>query len=498
MKRCPSDTRLLVDNANVQISNFALRYWYFLDSSPDNHNRIGFGLNQAQTPEPVPSLQSSEIEPLRNRQKEQLRYLAPDGHFYCATSQLDWRMVVGLGSDHVQETNMTLEHIHGVPYLPGSAFKGIVRSWVIQEYFTDEKEATRDFQTGDSVDLRQKKENFFAVFGSQKCAGQVQFLDALPASGVHFDIDIMNPHFSQYYTGSEFPTDFQSPNPIYFLTLKGTRFQFLIVAQTAPLLILAKNWFDEAIASQGFGAKSAVGYGYFRELNDKTDELKYEFAEKLSLDDAYKIYSHQPDQQDTIYIDLDPLVDYFPKFAVIITEGICEIESIGGINDIPELLVEADAGIVISSEFGKWVYEKTRARLFEEVLPEFPNLVYRAPFRQTLRNSSQRKLLQEKLLQIAINTRRMINNNLPQADRELLADRLIDTADNLAGGEVFTNLSSDEGNVLVERLFEIAEALLTEAIEETIPESIDVEGGRTIICGGLENGNLILRRYTNQ
>ena len=181
MKKCPADTSTLIQPSDVKISNFALHYRYFLDSSLGPGHRIGFGLNQAQTPNSVPSLASSEIEPVRNRQTEQLRHLAPAGHFYCATARIDWRMVVGLGSDHVQETSMTLDHVYGIPYLPGSAVKGVVRSWVIQEYFTDEEEATRDFQTGDSVNLKQKKENFFAVFGSQKCAGQVQFLDALPA-----------------------------------------------------------------------------------------------------------------------------------------------------------------------------------------------------------------------------------------------------------------------------------------------------------------------------
>ena len=134
--KCPFDTYNLIQQSNVEVSNFALRYRYFLDWSIDNRrNRIGFGLNQAKTPQPVQSLNSSEVEPLRNRQMEQLRHLASDGNFYFATSRIDWRMVVGLGSDHVQETNMTLDHVHGIPYLPGSAIKGIVRSWVIQEFF---------------------------------------------------------------------------------------------------------------------------------------------------------------------------------------------------------------------------------------------------------------------------------------------------------------------------------------------------------------------------
>ena len=202
-------------------------------------------------------------------------------------------------------------------------------------------------------------------------------------------------------------------------------------------------------------------------------------------------------------LTLHLLLIIFPKFSVIITEDICEIEKIGGIDDIPELLIQADTGIVIPSKFGKWVYEKTKSKLFERELPVFPNLIYRSEFNRNRRGllqdqSDQFKLLQEKLLQIAIDTRRIINDNLPQTDRDSLADRLMDIAEKLADGEVFTNLSSDERDVLAQKLLEIADKLLAVVVEETIPETIPVEGGRTIICGGLENGNLILRRYTNQ
>ena len=491
---CPLDTQDLV-NQN-EISNFALRYRYFLKERVEE-GKVTFGL-QAQQPNEIPSLANSQIEPLRNRQTEQLRYLASNGHFYCATSQLDWRMVVGLGGDHVQETNMTLDHVYGIPYLPGSAFKGIVRSWVIQEYFgNDENLAMRDTEDGDSEDLRQKKKDFRAVFGSQESAGKVQFLDVLPASGVHFEIDIMNPHFSTYYTGSAFPTDDQRLIQIYFSTLKNTHFRFLILAKAAAPLQLAKDWFTKAIANLGFGAKSAVGYGYFREIDDKTEELKDEFSEKLSLNQAYPIYLNYPDQRESIRIDIEPLVSYASKFAVIVTEEICEIEKIGEVTEIHKTLIETAEGIVVPSEFGRWMWEKVKDKLFEEVLPEFPNLTYRSAFNRALGNLSmdQRKLLQEKLLQIEIDFRRACNSNLPQNERELLQENLLQIAENLEVGIVFANLSPDDHNLLAQKLWEIAVDLEN---EKAIPESIDVEGGLTIVCGGIEDDKLVLRRYTNQ
>ena len=478
---CPSDTRDLVKQ--TEISNFALRYRYFLEWWSDE-GKMTFGL-QARQPNEIPSLSNSQIEPLRNRQTKQLRYLASNGHFYCATSQLDWRMVIGLGGDHVQETNMTLDHVYGIPYLPGSAFKGVVRSWVIQEYF------------GNDENLAMRDKDFRAVFGSQESAGKVQFLDVLPAGGVHFEIDIMNPHFSTYYTGSAFPTDDQRLKQIYFLTLKNTHFRFLILAKAAAPLQLAKDWFTEAIANLGFGAKSAVGYGYFREIEDKTTDIKDEFAEKLSLDDASNIYRNYPAQRESVRIDIESLISYTPKFAVIVTEEICEIEKIGGVGEIHQILIETEKGIVVPSEFGRWMWEKVKDKLFEEVLPEFPNLTYRSAFKRSLKNLSldQRKLLQEKLLQIEIDFRRACNSNLPQNERKLLQENLLQIVEDLEAGTVFANLSPDKHNLLVLNLWEIAEDLEN---EKEIPESIDVEGGLTIVCGGIKDEKMVLRIYTNQ
>ena len=510
--KCPLDTYNLINQSSVEISNFALRYRYFLNWSSGTGGRIGFGFNQAGTPQTPRDLERAEIEPLRNRQIEQLRYLASHGNFYCATSRIDWRMVVGLGSDHVQETNMMLDHVHGIPYLPGSAIKGVVRSWVIQEHFgNDEKLATRD-------------PDFLNVFGSQESAGKVQFLDALPASGVHFDIDIMNPHFSRYYTGSEFPTDFQSPNPINFLTLRGTHFQFLIIAKTAASLKIAKNWFTEAIKNRGFGAKSAVGYGYFRELNDQTNQLKYQFAKKLSLNEAYDIYYNQPDRRDAVYIDIEQLVDYFPKFAIIVGEEICEIESIGGIGDIHESLIEVEVEITIPSEFGKWVWEKTKDQLFERGLPAFPNLVYRRPFNRSLGNLSldERKLLQDKLLQISSEFYYLLNSFSTERCEDFQL-RLLQIQEDLESKKIFAELNNRQS--LIDGLGQIVDdlendagfvhlspdnrELLREKLRELINEHGDAEDQWTFIqpnwfyiilpdtgrieCGGIENGKLVLR-----
>ena len=53
--------------------------------------------------------------------------------------KLQWRLIVGLGASHPQETSMTLHHIFGIPYIPGSALKGASRHYMIWK-FVDENE----------------------------------------------------------------------------------------------------------------------------------------------------------------------------------------------------------------------------------------------------------------------------------------------------------------------------------------------------------------------
>ncbi len=47
-------------------------------------------------------------------------------------------MIVGLGNESVYDTSMTLHHMYGIPFIPASAIKGVIRSWIIAEMFGDE------------------------------------------------------------------------------------------------------------------------------------------------------------------------------------------------------------------------------------------------------------------------------------------------------------------------------------------------------------------------
>ena len=251
----PLDTRELV-RSNNQIDNFALRYRHSLQVTRDGEKY------KFQLSDPTFSKSYDElIEQLRERQTEQfLQFVMHDIKLYCVDATVDWRLIVGLGSEHVQETNMTLHHIYGIPYIPGSAVKGVLRHWWLQE----------DFDNNEGKAL--KNENFLALFGSQERRGQVLFLDAYPDQ-VHSAKDIMNPHYPDYYSGSAPPTDSQNPVPINFLTVEKTTFRFAFLAKKQELLNKLKTRFEDVLEMKGIGAKTAVGYGYFRNFEDQTDKI---------------------------------------------------------------------------------------------------------------------------------------------------------------------------------------------------------------------------------
>jgi CRISPR type III-B/RAMP module RAMP protein Cmr6 len=119
-------------------------------------------------------------------------------------------------------------------------------------------------------ELREKCQPFFEVFGSTERAGSVIFFDAIPLEVPKFQLDIMNPHYPNYYDKrGKFqnpPADWESPNPVFFLTVTETPYRFAIAARSEQgnrLLDLAEKWLKGALADLGIGAKTSADYGFW-------------------------------------------------------------------------------------------------------------------------------------------------------------------------------------------------------------------------------------------
>jgi len=233
---------------------------------------------------------------------------------------LSWRLVVGLGAASVYETSMTLHHIYGIPYLPGSAIKGITRSYRILCMAEDLKnpndyyervallekflerfdlveknvfpkwEEVKELKVSSPQDKNKKVEfseqfyksleakqaelrEFQLIFGTQNKQGCIIFFDSFPE---HFEIkyDIMNPHYGPYYTEKKPPADYYNPTPIPFLVLENAKFTFYLGTKNRlisseekeNLLNSTKEWLRNALTSYGIGAKTALGYGLFETI----------------------------------------------------------------------------------------------------------------------------------------------------------------------------------------------------------------------------------------
>lgn len=180
------------------------------------------------------------------------------------TASPDWNLIVGLGDESVYEVSMTLHHIYGIPYIPGQALKGVVRSWIITEKYDDnEKEALKDSA-------------FTRIFGSQKEAGSIIFFDAFPISRPQIKEDIINCHYGDYYSSSRPPADYCNPNLVNFLTVTNTKFNFILgISDKKNIKIengkfeskypleVAEEWLRKTLTEHGIGAKTSVGYGFF-------------------------------------------------------------------------------------------------------------------------------------------------------------------------------------------------------------------------------------------
>ena len=165
-----------------------------------------------------------------------------------------YTFVTGLGREHPVENGFAWHHTLGVPYLPGSSVKGMVRAWAKQWDPKPDEEINRIFGPKEG-DLR---------------VGSVIFLDALPTCPVELQADIMTPHYGPYYQddkGQTPPADWHSPTPILFLAVsKEQSFVFGLLPRREKDRAdcqQVENWLRDALCWIGAGAKTAVGYGRF-------------------------------------------------------------------------------------------------------------------------------------------------------------------------------------------------------------------------------------------
>jgi len=245
---------------------------------------------KVQKPEPPPKVESYAIEKFRLKTA--------------------YRLVIGAGYPSFIENGFLFHHVYGIPYIPGETLKGLARAVFIlslaeamrgkfdpskiEEVLSEEAEGEISEEAKgilhqipdriniilDNYTIENPVETFRKIFGSRERRGQVIFFDAYPVDfnpSEHFEADIMNSHYGDYYQSGKAPADWLNPNPIHFLALKeGIDFEFSLgLAPLEPmedneeklLLETARRLLEVGLKNFGVGNKKRKGYGWF---SDKT------------------------------------------------------------------------------------------------------------------------------------------------------------------------------------------------------------------------------------
>jgi len=178
------------------------------------------------------------------------------GHHETFTS--DAPFVTGMGLEHPVENGFVWHHTLGVPCLPASSVKGLVRAWAEHWLKEDQGAILRIF--GDAAE------------GAG--VGSVIVFDALPVAPVALMAEVLTPHDGGWRQGNAAaPSDWHSPVPIPFLAV-APEAKFLFSAAPRPGAATGAEdaktfmaWLAEALQWLGAGAKTSVGFGRF--LNDE-------------------------------------------------------------------------------------------------------------------------------------------------------------------------------------------------------------------------------------
>ena len=220
----------------------------------------------------------------------------------------------GLGNEHPLENGFAFLNPYGLPYLPGSGVKGVLRQ-AARELASGEWGETYGWTEKASYPLKNNDKPLLdnsgkpilinmldALFGRETADGDslhlrgaLTFWDVIPQiKGEQLTVEIMTPHQKHYYQEGQSPHDSGQPIPISFLTVPpGSGFTFNVLCnqshlqRIAPELAVDNRWkillekaFEHAFNWLGFGAKTSVGYGAMAEDQQKKVQREQQEFEK--------------------------------------------------------------------------------------------------------------------------------------------------------------------------------------------------------------------------
>lgn len=154
----------------------------------------------------------------------------------------------------VYNLGMYFDYTSGLPVIPGSSIKGMLRSAI------EEWDFLADYKPNNGVTREEIIKTVFEGEGLSIYDRDI-FLDAIP-------IRVDNKLFGEDYI-THHPNPLQNPNPVRFLRVNpGVTYQFRFILRNNDNGLKAdfkEDLFKAIICTFGLGAKTNVGYGQFVE-----------------------------------------------------------------------------------------------------------------------------------------------------------------------------------------------------------------------------------------
>lgn len=222
---------------------------------------------------------------LHNRRKPQQNGFVPRADFSQFVGTLRSNLIINQAGGVLENAGISIHPHFNVPFLPGSAVKGVARHAAWCEWRAESDEAKKaeiagciaevfGYPTGDA---RPKEgpyrggpdaylDDYLAARGwkDRKASGSVAFMAAFPcnekgeAAPATLAVDILTPHGGNDWTDPV-------PNP-FPVVAKGTSFKFAagpVGFCEKKLVDRAVDWLKIGLTQGGLGAKTAAGYGVF-------------------------------------------------------------------------------------------------------------------------------------------------------------------------------------------------------------------------------------------
>lgn len=219
------------------------------------------------------------------------------GNCEAFVGKLGGRLLINMAGGVQENAGIALDRCCGLPFIPGSAIKGVSRHAALWEIRSCKDRAARREMlraamiafgfVGQDLEQRTLKngvvtnwawaagEDFSLISeilsemdSPQDFKGLVTFLPATPADteSVRIVAEGLTPH-TDAQTGKEA----ERLVPLTFPAVeRGSRFSFAMVLnrrlpENAPrdLLSIARQWLENAVTGTGVGAKTSAGYGWF-------------------------------------------------------------------------------------------------------------------------------------------------------------------------------------------------------------------------------------------